>query len=86
MVMRFPLGELQFCYLLDTSEPENLQVFIGGVWLSRSRQGIIGGISVVLKSLTDDSDTRAAVYFFWVGEMRLDPPPFREGGKWWCKY
>lgn len=50
MVMRLPLGRLQFCYLLDTSELENLQVFIGGVWLSRSRQGIIGRISVVLRN------------------------------------
>lgn len=48
--MRLPLDELRFCYLLDTSKLENIPVFIGGIWLRRSRQGIIGGISVVLKN------------------------------------
>lgn len=48
--MRLPLDELRFCYLLDISKLENFPVFIGGIWLRRSRQGITGGISVVLKN------------------------------------
>lgn len=38
------------------------------------------------KSLADDSDTQAVVYFLRVGEMCVDPPlPILKGADGWCR-
>lgn len=50
----------QFYLPLDSSKLENLKLFIevcvsGGIWFSRSRQGIVGGMSVIFKKKTSYS-------------------------------
>lgn len=88
MVMRLPLDELQFCYFLDISKLENLQVFIGGIWLSRSRQGIIGGISVVLKKKVLQMTRIPRLWFIFLGWERcvLTLLPSVKEADGWCKY